>query len=64
LDDPVGKVRRHAVHALTCDVCKPDKCGLELSKNVRARIKEVARTDPDERVRLEASAALSNWKNA
>jgi len=64
LDDPVGKVRRHAVHALTCDVCKPDKCGLELSENVRARIEEVARTDPDECVRLEANAALSNWKNA
>ena len=58
LGDSVGKVRKHAVHALTCDMCKPDRCGLELSEYVRAKIAEVARSDVDERVRREASAAL------
>jgi hypothetical protein len=24
LDDPVPRVRRHAIHALTCDACKPE----------------------------------------
>ena len=61
LDDPVGKVRRHAVHALTCDVCKPESCGLELSERVRTRIEEVARVDEDERVRQEARAGLAQW---
>ena len=58
LGDPVGKVRKHAVHALTCDMCKPGRCGLELSEHVRAKIAEVAQTDIDERVRNEARAAL------
>ncbi len=61
LDDPVGKVRRHAVHALTCDVCKPERCGLVLSESVKTRIEEVARLDPDERVRNEASVGLAQW---
>ncbi|MBX3051224.1 MAG: HEAT repeat domain-containing protein [Caldilineaceae bacterium] len=64
LDDPVGKVRRHAVHALTCDVCKPDRCGLGLSASIRTRIEEVAQFDSDERVRKEASTALANWGRA
>lgn len=59
LGDPVGKVRKHAVHALTCEMCKPDRCGLELSESVRARIAEVAQFDTDERVRREARAALT-----
>ena len=64
LDDPVGKVRKHAVHALTCDRCKPDRCGLELSNTVKAHIAEVAQTDTDARVRVEASAALVQWSVA
>ena len=63
LNDPVGKVRKHAVHALTCDVCKLDKCGLELSQDVQAKIAEVAQTDLDERVRNEAHAALLALSN-
>ena len=61
LDDPVAKVRKHAVHALTCDICKPDKCGLELSESVRLRIEAIARMDPDARVRAEAHRGLSTW---
>lgn len=62
LNDPVGRVRKHAVHALTCDVCKPDRCGLELSTNIKTRIEEVARWDIDERVRNEANVALARWE--
>lgn len=61
LNDPVGKVRRHAVHALTCDVCKPDRCGLALSEQVRERIAQVAVSDPDARVRQEAERGLAQW---
>ena len=61
LDDPVGKVRKHAVHALTCEMCKPDRCGLELSEDVRVRLEQVAQTDEDVRVRSEASEALARW---
>ena len=61
LNDPVAKVRKHAVHALTCDICKPERCGLELSEQVRARIEEIANTDPNERVREEANAAMARW---
>lgn len=63
LDDPVGKVRRHAVHALTCDVCKPDRCGLALSEQVRDRIAQVAVSDADVRVRKEAERGLGQWTN-
>lgn len=61
LNDPVGRVRKHAVHALTCAVCKPDRCGLELSMSIKTRIEEVARSDADERVQKEAATALAQW---
>ena len=64
LNDPIGKVRKHAVHALTCDMCKPDRCGLELNQTVKAQIEEVAQNDPDERVRKEANEALAQWASA
>jgi vesicle coat complex subunit len=58
LNDPVAKVRRHAVHALTCEICKPDRCGLELSEEISGRLEHLAQTDEDPRVRNEARAAL------
>ncbi len=61
LHDPVGKVRKHAVHALTCDICKPDRCGLALSLDVKEQIERVSAKDPDKRVRDEAQAALLQW---
>ncbi|MCA9985366.1 MAG: HEAT repeat domain-containing protein [Anaerolineales bacterium] len=64
LDDPVGKVRKHAIHALTCDICKPDKCGLALNEEVRRRIEAAAQMDPDHRVRQEARRGLSAWAQA
>ncbi len=55
--DPVGKVRRHAVHALTCDICKQDQCALEY--DLRPLLSEIALNDPDVRVRNEAQGALN-----
>ena len=61
LHDPVGKVRKHAVHVLTCDICKPDRCGLELSQEIMERLEKVALEDEDIRVRNEARGALGRW---
>lgn len=58
LNDPIGKVRKHAVYALTCDVCKPDGCGLELSDEIRERLERLAIHDVDTRVQNEAKSAL------
>ena len=58
LDDPVARVRRNAVHALGCAVCKPtaDIC---LSAETRAQIRELAECDPNGKVRDEASRLLA-----
>ncbi len=58
LDDPVPRVRRDAVHALGCAVCKPtaDIC---LSPETRARIRQLAESDPNGKVRDEASRLLA-----
>ncbi len=29
-NDPLPKNRRHAIHALTCELCKPDRCKLDI----------------------------------
>ena len=63
LNDPVAKVRQHAVHALICDICKPERCALDLSDAVRSRLESVASSDTDARVRDEAQRGLSNWAN-
>jgi hypothetical protein len=49
--DPTPKNRRHAVHALTCEICKPDRCRLDIDKDIRAKLVEIAETDPDISVR-------------
>ena len=58
LDDPVARVRRNALHALGCAACKPtaDIC---LSPETRARIRELADSDPNGKVRDEASRLLA-----
>lgn len=57
LEDPVDRVRRNAVHALGCRVCKPDATATPDSTVVR-RIRSMASDDPNDKVRLEASATL------
>jgi HEAT repeat protein len=44
--------RRHAIHALTCEICKPDRCALDI--DIRAELVAIAQRDPDESVRMMA----------
>lgn len=54
LDDPVPRVRRHAVHALSCEACKPGAWCVDAVTPLR---RLVAR-DPSPKVRFEALRAL------
>ena len=56
LSDPVGKVRRHAVHALSCAVCKPNRQALAI--DIQEALRRTLDTDPDARVREEARQGL------
>ena len=56
LDDPVPRVRWHAVHTLSCDACKAG--GSYLHEALRQRLKTVALTDPSPKVRAQAAMAL------
>ncbi len=57
LDDPVPRVRWHAVHALLCDVCKAGESFLD--GGVAVRLRRVADRDPSEKVRGYARRALA-----
>ncbi len=57
LEDPVPRVRWHAVHALLCDACKAGASFL--SANVAARLRRVAEHDSSPKVRNYAHRALS-----
>ena len=57
LSDPVGKVRRHAIHALSCGACKPDR--RRLAVDIEAALRGVVARDPDAKVRAEALDALA-----
>lgn len=57
LDDPVPRVRWHAVHALTCEVCKDGHSNL--TPEVYKRIEQIAHNDPSPRVRSAAEHALN-----
>lgn len=57
--DPVAKVRRHAIHALSCGACKPDRQPLKVQ--IGAALRTVVATDPDEKVREEARQALGSY---
>ena len=56
LDDPVPRVRWHAVHALACDACKLGESWV--SGNVETRLLALAREDSNERVREYARSLL------
>lgn len=53
LDDPVPRVRWHAVHALACDACKDGDSFL--SAEVTTRLEEVSRSDESKKVRAYAA---------
>ena len=57
LSDPVAKVRRHAIHALSCAACKPER--RKLAVDIDAALRAAAASDPDEKVRAEARQALA-----
>lgn len=54
LDDPVPRVRRHAIHALTCEACKPEAWCADAVTPLRRIIAD----DPSPKVRFEALRAL------
>lgn len=55
--DPTPKNRRHAIHALTCTVCKPNRSALDI--DIRAELAEIAMADSDESVRKLAIQELA-----
>lgn len=56
LDDPVPRVRWHAVHALLCDACKAGKSFLD--PTIEQRLRDVAANDPSRKVRRYSERAL------
>ncbi len=58
LDDPVDRVRRNAVHALGCRVCKP-RSNASPDSTVMERIQSMAAQDVSAKVRRQASATLA-----
>lgn len=54
LADPVPRVRRHAIHALTCEACKPGAWCADAVTPLR----QIIRHDPNPKVRFEALRAL------
>jgi HEAT repeat protein len=56
LADPVAKVRRHAVHALSCAVCKPNRQALAI--DIEGALRRTVEADPDIKVREEAREGL------
>lgn len=55
--DPTPKNRRHAIHALVCEKCKPDRCRLNI--DIRADLQQIIATDPDASVRELARQELA-----
>ena len=62
LSDPVAKVRRHAIHALGCGVCKPNR--QTLAVDIESALRAVLARDPDDKVRHEARLALEQLGHA
>ncbi|MBI1259218.1 MAG: hypothetical protein GC204_17260 [Chloroflexi bacterium] len=52
--DPTPKNRRHALHAITCEICKPLRQPLALDVGVLAAITTIAHLDSDLSVRTVA----------
>jgi HEAT repeat protein len=55
--DPTPKNRRHAIHALACEKCKPDGCRLRI--DIRDDLRRILSTDPDVSVRETARLELA-----
>ena len=60
LSDPVAKVRRHAIHALSCGACKPNRAPLAV--RIESELRAALESDPDPRVREEARQGLERLR--
>jgi hypothetical protein len=56
-NDPTPKNRRHAIHALACEKCKPDRCRLKI--DIREDLRRIIETDSDPSVRQTAYHELA-----
>jgi HEAT repeat protein len=56
-NDPTPKNRRHAIHALACEKCKPDGCRLKI--DIREDLRHISDSDPDLSVRETALHELA-----
>ncbi len=55
-NDPTPKNRRHAIHALTCEICKPDRATLNV--DICSELATIAEHDADDSVRIMAQHEL------
>ena len=62
LEDPVPRVRWHAVHALICDKCKSDFS--YINDDVVERVRIVAKSDASPKVRSQAIYGIGKFENA
>ena len=60
--DPTPRNRRHAIHALACEKCKPDRCRLRV--DIRADLRQMMQFDPDPSVRETARLELAELEAA
>jgi hypothetical protein len=56
-NDPTPRNRRHAIHALACEKCKPNRCRLDI--DIRNDLRLIMLTDPDDSVRETARHELA-----
>lgn len=57
--DPTPKNRRHAIHAMTCEICKPQRQPLAVDAGMLAELAVIARLDSDLSVRETALHELA-----
>jgi hypothetical protein len=57
--DPTPKNRRHAIHAITCEACKPNRQKLNIGVKVRSELETIAWSDRDLSVRETALHELA-----
>lgn len=57
--DPTPKNRRHAIHAMTCEMCKPNRTKLRIDSQLKFELREISRLDTDPSVRETALHELA-----
>jgi len=59
-NDPSPKNRRHAIHALTCEACKPDGCMLDI--DLSTILRTIIQFDTDWSVKMMALEELQEYE--